>query len=606
MISFLYSRRFFVLLTSILLICISMVAVSRAQSAPTPQVWSVTLDTSPTPLDTMHFVVTFSEAVTGVDITDFSLSGDIGTATISQVEARTATVYVVTITNTPASQGLILVVLDDDSIRNTAGTPLGGLGASNGSMASTAVVVVAAVQPTATALAVAQPQNVQPASLGREVGQYTSLTLTKNNTAVMSYYDDFWGDLKLAICNNLPCTAPTIRTIDRLAVGLYTSLKLTTSGNPVISYYGGKLKLAICNNPACTAPTIRIVDSTGVVGWFSSLKLTTGNIPVISYYDATNGDLKLAICNNPTCTTPTIRIVDSTADIGQYTSLALTASNIPVISYYATTGDLKLAICNNSTCTAPSISTIDSTGDVGQYNSLVLTSDNVPFISYIDASNGNLKIVNCITPNCTNPTISLVDSTGTVDFHTSLALTTGNIPVISYYDTAQGDLKLAICNDLTCTTPTTSIIDSTGNVGKFSSLALLKTNQPLTVSAAISYYDISNGNLKFYIGDHPLRPAITIDQGQPFLFAKLAPANNAINQLTTVSLSWTESTYAASYEYCYATSIAACTNWTSTSGGSVLITGLSDNTTYYWQVRAVNPSGSIEASAGYWQFKTAK
>ena len=561
MASLLFSRRTMFTLCTIAIVWLSLI-VGRAQASPIPQVWSIVFDTANTDTTTVRFVVTFSEAVSGVDSSDFSLSGDVGSATIQQVDASDDAVYLVTIANARASRGLMLAVLDDDSIRNAAGIALGGQGASNGSMVSTAVVIrgpATALEPVSAA-----PVVVEPAAGEEEVGWYSSLALTTTNLPVIGYFDKARSDTRLLICNNLACSDPIIRILyDTFTVGEYTSLALTTTNNPVVSYYFSfqtDLMLAICNNPTCTTYVTRIVDgsgSTAEIGRYTSLALTSTNIPIISYTNGTSGDLKLAICNNPTCTAPIIRTVDSTNDVGTYNSLAITSSGIPVISYHdITTLDLKLAVCSNPTCTSASTQTIDTNGAVGQSSSLILVG--------------------------------------------------GSIPVISYFDDTNRDLKLAVCNSLSCTEPQISTLDSSGYVGSFTSLALMPSTNPLNFNAIISYHDLTNKSLKLYTGNHPLRISTTADKGVPLGFAKSLPANNAINQPVSVTLRWIPSSYAPTYEYCYATSIEACTTWTPVSDVQVTVSGLSKNTTYYWQVRATNTAGTIVSSGGYWKFTTVK
>jgi hypothetical protein len=93
----------------------------------------------------------------------------------------------------------------------------------------------------------------------------------------------------------------------------------------------------------------------------------------------------------------------------------------------------------------------------------------------------------------------------------------------------------------------------------------------------------------------------------PTSFAKTAPANNATNQKTSLSLSWAASTRATSYEYCIALTTATCTNWKSTgSARTAAVTGLTKNKAYYWQVRAKNPGGTTISSSTFWKFTTAK
>jgi len=95
---------------------------------------------------------------------------------------------------------------------------------------------------------------------------------------------------------------------------------------------------------------------------------------------------------------------------------------------------------------------------------------------------------------------------------------------------------------------------------------------------------------------------------RPGVFGKADPANGATNQNTTLALWWDPSTDAAGYEYCLDTSDnnACDTGWVSTGANlGVDLTGLAQNTTYYWQVRANNAIGTTEADNGvWWWFRT--
>jgi hypothetical protein len=85
---------------------------------------------------------------------------------------------------------------------------------------------------------------------------------------------------------------------------------------------------------------------------------------------------------------------------------------------------------------------------------------------------------------------------------------------------------------------------------------------------------------------------------------KTSPADNASSQPTSLALRWSTSSGAASYEYCYGTD-NPCSNWVSNSTTSAFISGLNNNTTYYWQVRAINGGGTIQADGGiFWSFTT--
>jgi inhibitor of cysteine peptidase len=71
-------------------------------------------------------------------------------------------------------------------------------------------------------------------------------------------------------------------------------------------------------------------------------------------------------------------------------------------------------------------------------------------------------------------------------------------------------------------------------------------------------------------------------------FGKSSPASNATLQSTSPTLQWSPSTEATNYEYCYGIA-SPCTNWTNNNlATSASLSGLKANTTYYWDVRAVN------------------
>jgi hypothetical protein len=104
-------------------------------TAPTV-VSSVRADANPTTADSVDFVVTFSEAVTGVDTTGFTLTstGTISGAIVAGV-AGGPTVYTVTVNTGTGSGAVRLDVVDGDAILDLALNPLGGTGAGNGSYA---------------------------------------------------------------------------------------------------------------------------------------------------------------------------------------------------------------------------------------------------------------------------------------------------------------------------------------------------------------------------------------------------------------------------------------------------------------------------------------
>ena len=98
---------------------------------------SLRADPNPTAAGNVHFTVTFSEDVSGVDASDFALAttGSISGASVADISGGGNT-YTVNVNTGTGDGTLRLDIIDDDSIMNTTSTPLGGAGAGNGSFTS--------------------------------------------------------------------------------------------------------------------------------------------------------------------------------------------------------------------------------------------------------------------------------------------------------------------------------------------------------------------------------------------------------------------------------------------------------------------------------------
>ena len=145
-----------------------------------------------------------------------------------------------------------------------------------------------------------------------QLGFHTSIALDGSGNPVVSFNGDMFTTidyLKVARCGNATCTSGnTVVTVDvGSGVGKYSSLALDATGFAVVSYFheaDGTLKLLHCGNAACTSDnTIGEPDPTLVATQVTtSLVLDTLGNPVISYHDAGAGsDLKVVHCNDPSC-----------------------------------------------------------------------------------------------------------------------------------------------------------------------------------------------------------------------------------------------------------------------------------------------------------------
>ena len=89
----------------------------------------------------------------------------------------------------------------------------------------------------------------------------------------------------------------------------------------------------------------------------------------------------------------------------------------------------------------------------------------------------------------------------------------------------------------------------------------------------------------------------------PGAFNKLTPADAQTDApVSNLVLTWSSSSLATSYQYCYDTenNNTCDSSWENASGLSKNVSGLSYDTTYYWQVQAVNVNGSVQADYGTW------
>src|SRR5206468_1655560 len=90
----------------------------------------------------------------------------------------------------------------------------------------------------------------------------------------------------------------------------------------------------------------------------------------------------------------------------------------------------------------------------------------------------------------------------------------------------------------------------------------------------------------------------------PQPFSKILPANGITGLPKFTTLSWGQSQNATSYEYCADTvnNNICDTVWVNNGGGgSASPSTLESGTTYYWQIRARNNSGTTEADGGAWR-----
>lgn len=112
----------------------------------------------------VDFIITFSESVTNVDISDFSLTTDISGASIVNV-SDVNPFYVVTVNTGFDSGNLRLDLIDNDSIIDASGNPLGTTGVGNGNFINGETYTIDKSAPIVTSIIRASPTPTSATSI---------------------------------------------------------------------------------------------------------------------------------------------------------------------------------------------------------------------------------------------------------------------------------------------------------------------------------------------------------------------------------------------------------------------------------------------------------
>jgi hypothetical protein len=585
---------------------IRLVSPIQAQDTLFPQVASMQ-PAAPSAHSTTHttFAVTFTQAVIGVDINDFTVATDLpGVAIVATTSAPNTNTYLVTVAHGDYNGQLLLILVDDDSIVNAEGIPLGDHGTQNGN----AVSVTRTVSSALTAHLLAATPRVGGVNVGTESDIALTNSKKSKNIPVIAYYDTTNQTLKLAVCNNMTCTNPTVQTIGgavsvhSLNWGRSPSIVLANGEIPVISYYdvtNGDLWLTICKDALCNKFTSKVIDGTTTdAGELNAIALTSTGVPIISYSNATDNNQMLATCSSTACTTVTITSINQT-NFGSWNDMKLSSKGFPVLAYYDTiNGYLVVTTCQNITCTSKDQTTLS--GEFFTNPSLALTKDDIPVVSYYDNNLNKLQLMRCQNTTCVS---GFVRTTVVADCNCvpTLALDSNDIPVIGYskYDGTNYSLHVTRCDALSCSSPTTTAFEMySPSFGAYPDITITDNDVPI-----LSSYDVTNGKLMLHF-DLP-----ALDNGTPRRFTKSPVTTSALGAIANATFTWLAAPGATSYEYCVSPSPADCaplsSSWVAVGNStSASVTSLSRVTTYYWQVRAVNAAGSTLATGGIQSFVT--
>lgn len=465
-------------------------------------------------------------------------------------------------------------------------------------------------------------QSTVDARIVTNEGQDTAVAITSDNKFVHAYYDTYTKDLILDVHPN-PLTNVDLRNttiIDTIGtVGKHVDIALTSTNNVAMSYLdqtNGRLKYAYCTIPCRTPIVTPISDTTSglLIGYNSDIEVMSDGLAVITHKDYEGNYLLFTRCRNISCTNKTTSTLARPASQNTDLAMAITTDNKPIIAYAeAVDGDinnhsLNLMFCNDRDCSSSNTVVVDETGNAGHGLDIVLGAYNEPFVSYYELGSGQLKLALCTNINNCATSMTVVGynrfgvsgvSDTAIDLHYDAPYQ--YYAVIAYQNGLNDIYKFVICAPSRCSTATLSTIQYIGGIG-----ISLATRNNLTIAG-----NYANGvNVGLYMDNaYPLSTS-SMSGGyhilageKPEAFGKASPTNRSSVKTNSAILKSDYSTLADSLEYCFATSITACTNWTPFDWSGVTRTGLAHNTTYYWQVRAKNRIGTTLANSNtIWQF----
>ena len=319
-----------------------------------------------------------------------------------------------------------------------------------------------------------------------DVGSSSSLTLDSTSNPHISYIDLTNHDLKYASWNGLTWV---IETVDSGGyVSDSCSLALDSNDNPHISYYDSiryDLKHAVKNGSSWN---IQIVDPMVSGIYSTSMSVDSTDKPHIAYTEYNNPALKYAVWNGSVWSTQT---VDDTQYVGGYCSMAVDSLGHPHITYNVN-ANLNYAVW---TGTNWDIQVVDT--DAAFFSAIALGSDNEPHIAYrsrelkyatLEGSTWDIQFA-YVQPELIS---------GSTGWWPSIAVDSENKVHISYISTADG-LYYAIQTDSGWFTQNLDAEEA-----ESSSIALDTSGY-----THISYYDRSNGDLKYLTASSEPAKAVT-------------------------------------------------------------------------------------------------
>ncbi len=325
----------------------------------------------------------------------------------------------------------------------------------------------------------------------------------------------------------------------------------TTTGSP----FSGTINIATSElgtktiAVSGTAAKCVSIDQSGNVSDYTDIAVNGTNI-YICYYSSGQLLFQKSTDSGATWLASPVVVDNATStNVGEYCSITVNGTNI-YISYYDAIGKnlmFQESTDSGATWLGSAIAVDSSANDVGQYSSITtVSSTNNIYISYYDATTKYLMFQKSTDSGSTwLGSATTVDSTADVGQYSSITsyldqdATAGDEIYISYYDATNGNLRFAYSNDGTSFT-TTNADASANDIGQYSSVSMIAGGGGGLDTIYISYYDATGGDLKFQSstsGGTTWVGAVTVDSANNVgTYSSIAASG------TTVYISYFDST----------------------------------------------------------------
>jgi hypothetical protein len=293
-------------------------------------------------------------------------------------------------------------------------------------------------------------------------GRSPSLAIGADGLGLIAYYDITNRDLKVAHCENVPCTSATISTLDAGSVNSIGGLAIGGDGRGIVSYYDDAqiaMKIAHCNDAACTSATIRTIAS----GMAAVPVIATGSdgLPLLAYVWGFR--VRTIHCTVADCASVTIGNVGPAPGTG-ITAIGIGADGLALIGVgRPENGPADIRRCLDVACSAATPGLPSTPGPLESIgaSSIVTPADGRPLLGLSTwgplNTDVHARFSRCGDAGCTvqaPPFFSII----TAEFP-DVALQPNGLGWLAYGDNERR-IVVAACTDFPCTSPTISCVNA--------------------------------------------------------------------------------------------------------------------------------------------------